>query len=277
MLPWNYGFEWNTAHVTFLGAFYAVLAIVATTVVRTLLRTRRDLRTHRAESIRWQSDFHDLPPADRVCRHVLTGEIQRRECPNAFDCRACETHARLIAQHPVAVEPQAEDETLGMPFPLDRYYHRGHAWVHPEPDGSLTIGLDELGWRLAGAPDAIGLPKPGAAIHVNGPAFHLHRGRADVRVLSPVDGEVIGTGSREQGWLLRVKPAATGERAFRHLLRGAEIRPWLVREMERLQLVLTPAGAAPTLADGGVPMPDITAGYADTDWDDVCGEMFLCP
>ncbi len=47
--------------------------------------------------------------------------------------------------------------------------------------------------------------------------------------------------------------------AFRHLLRGAEIAPWVMREMERLQLTLAAEGAEPTLADGGVPVADIAA------------------
>jgi hypothetical protein len=51
---------------------------------------------------------------------------------------------------------------------------------------------------------------------------------------SPVAGEVIETAGPEKDWLLRVNPAAQGERAFRHLLCGAEIRPWLLREMERV-------------------------------------------
>jgi hypothetical protein len=33
----------------------------------------------------------------------------------------------------------------------------------------------------------------------------------------------------------------------------------------------------PSLADGGVPVADIAAAYPGTDWDAVCGEMFLEP
>ena len=38
MFPWNYGFHWNPAHVIFLGAFYTVLVVVATTLVCGALR-----------------------------------------------------------------------------------------------------------------------------------------------------------------------------------------------------------------------------------------------
>jgi glycine cleavage system H lipoate-binding protein len=277
MFPWNYGFEWNTGHIIFLGAFYVVLSIVVVTVASAIWRSRRDLHTQKTEAIRWHADFEDLLPRDRVCRHVLTGEFQKRECPNAFDCRYCETHGKLIEKRPVAMPAESEEEICGMAFPLDRLYHRGHTWVHRELDGTVTVGLDELGKRLLGTPDAMDLPAPGARVRINGPAFRARRRNADVRILSPVDGQVVAAGSAEAGWYLQVRPDASDEQAFRHLLRGAEIAPWMMREMERLQLALTAEGATATLADGGVPVADITGGCPGVDWSTVCGEMFLEP
>jgi glycine cleavage system H protein len=250
--------------------------VVAATVIFAVLRSRRALRAHETDEIRWHSDFHDLPARDRVCRHVLTGELKSRECPHAFDCRLCETHARLIAAHPPQQSGETEEEIFGMSFPMDCLYHRGHAWARPEADGTVTVGLDELGSRLVGAPDAVDLPHPGAVVHTNGTAFHIHKREADVRVLSPVDGVVVETGGPGRGWYLKVKPL-NGHIDMRHLLCGAEVKPWLMREMERLQLALSAEGAAPTLADGGVPVADIAASYPKADWDAVCGDMFLEP
>lgn len=277
MLPGNYGFHWDTGHVVFLGAFYTVLVVVATTLVSAALRTRKALLRQRVEDIAWHADFHDLPARDRYCRHVLTGEFASRECPHAFDCRHCDVHASLIAYHPVEEAGDEEEEIFGMSFPLDRFYHRGHTWARLEPDGTVTVGLDELGQRLLGTPDAVDLPLPGTRIRANGTAFHARKRNAHVRVLSPVDGEVVEVGGSDIGWYLRVQPAGHGEMDFRHLLRGSEVRPWMLREMERLQLALTAEHAAPTLADGGVLVADIAAGYPQADWDAVCGEMFLEP
>ena len=113
---------------------------------------------------------------------------------------------------------------------------------------------------------------PACACTTNGTAFRFRKRDADVRVLSPIDGEVIETGGPDRPWYLRVRPDPLN---VTHLLRGAEVRPWLMREMERLQLALSQEGAAPTLADGGVPVADIAASYPEADWDAVCGEMFL--
>lgn len=277
MFPWNYGFHFGIASYIFLGAFYTVLVVVATTLLNAIWRSHGDLSKGQAEGIRWHSDFHDLPAADRSCRHVLTGEFQTRECTNAFDCGQCETHSNLIALHPLAAAAEGGEEIFGMSFPLDRMYHRGHTWARPEADGTVTVGLDDLGARLLGTPDSVELPLPGSRVQANGTAFRVHRREADVRVLSPVDGEVVETGGVDRGFYLRVKPI-DGKIDMRHLLRDSEVKPWLMRELERLQLALTMEGASvPSLADGGVPVADIAAAYPRTDWDAVCGEMFLEP
>ncbi|HEX3745741.1 MAG TPA: hypothetical protein VHW09_17485 [Bryobacteraceae bacterium] len=277
MLPWNYGFHWNTGHIVFLGAFYLVLMTVAATLIAAARRSRKALVEHRVEQIAWHADFHDLPARDRACRHVLTGEFKSRECPNAFDCRECETHAKLIERHSLPAAERPEEDIFGMAFPLDRYYHRGHTWVHPESDGTVTVGLDELGARLLGKPDGLDLPPAGAHVEANGTAFRIRKGSADVRILAPVDGEVVETGGPDRGWYLKIRPAQAGEAAFRHLLRGAEIKPWVARETERLQLALTGPASTVTMADGGVLVPDIAATCPQADWDAVCGEMFLEP
>lgn len=277
MLPWTYGFHWNAGHIIFLGAFYTVLVVVASTLIAAARRSRRDLLALRVEEIGWHADFHELPACDRVCRHVLSGEFQSRECPHAFDCRHCETHAKLIELHPMERSANPGEDLFGMAFPLDRFYHRGHTWAQPQADGTITVGLDELGQRLLGVPDAVVLPQAGERIYANGTAFRVQKRDANVRVLSPVDGEVVETGGTDRGWYLRVKPEGTSELTFRHLLRGTEVKPWLMREMERLQLALSTDSGAPTLADGGVPVDDIAACYPKTDWDAVCGQMFLEP
>ncbi|HTS66425.1 MAG TPA: hypothetical protein VMH28_30585 [Candidatus Acidoferrales bacterium] len=264
------------AKIIFLGAFYTVLTVVAATLLNALWRSLRDLRRGKVEHVRWHSDFHDLPASDRTCRHVLTGEFQHRECPNAFDCRVCQTHRNWVELHPPREVSEQEEEIFGMSFPLDRFYHRGHTWARPESDGTLTVGLDELGSRILGAPDSVELPQRGSRVEANGAAFRIRKREADVRVLCPVDGEVVETGGPGRGFFLRVKPIGPSF-DLRHLLSGWEVRPWLMREMERLQLALSMEGAGATLADGGVPVSDISASYPKANWDAVCGEMFLQP
>ena len=262
------------SHVVFLGLFCAVLLVIAAALGLSVFRAARDFRARRAEAICWQATFPDLPARERVCRHQFTGEFPRRICDQAFDCRECQTHAALVAKRPPETAPPNDTDVFGLEFPPDRFYHRGHAWAHPEPDGTVTVGLDALGARLVADPEAIVLPAAGTHLQTNGTAWSVRKRGADVRILSPLDGEVIATGSAQEGWYLKVRPDG-GQLDARHLLRGREIRPWIAREMERLQAALAPAAQTLTMADGGVPMDDIAAGYPGADWDTVCAEIFL--
>lgn len=281
MLPWVYDFRWEPAHLIFLSAFFAVLLTLVSLLILSVTRAVRALRQGTAEAIRWAEDFHDLPDSDKACRHELTGEVARRTCARGFDCRACEDHETFPSASappsPAAVGgPPPTADILGFHLPTDRLYHRGHAYVHPEADGTVTVGLDDFASRLIGRPDEIFLPAPGSRLTVNGTAWRLRRGTAEVRILSPVDGEVTEQGGDPRGWVLRVRPAGESLDS-RHLLRDGEIRPWVLREMERLEGLLSRGPTGISLADGGTPIEDLASAIPETRRDEILGEMLLEP
>ena len=261
MLPIVYEFQWTAGHLIFLGAFFSVVFIIASTLGMALWRAERN-RGHKVGAIRWKSEFSDLAERDRACRHSFDGRLPGRVCGNGFDCRGCGKHAEVTRQD--------APET-----PAGRLFHRGHTWVEPQPDGTVLVGLDDLAARFTGTPDAVELPPPGSRLEVNGAAWRMGRNGASARVLSPVEGVVEETGGPERGWYLRVRPDKPD---FRHLLRGAAAKAWLARERDRVgALVATPALAGATMADGGELVDDVPAAAPDADWDGVWGRLFLQP
>jgi glycine cleavage system H protein len=236
MLPGVDGFRWSAGHLIFLGAFFSVATVIVSTTAYAVARVVKAFRSQKVESIRWKVDFEDLPAKARFCRHELTGEVLGRTCRNGFDCGNCETHQ--------------SSERSRQPEPVTRMYHRGHTWIRREPDGTFLVGLDELASKQIGQPEKIELPEVGTELRMNGTAARVVKSPAEVRILSPVAGEVIETGKTENDWLFRLKPAAPTE--TRHLLRGDEVSPWLLRETERLEPF---AG----------------------DWERACTELFLEP
>jgi glycine cleavage system H protein len=268
MFPGVDGFHWNFGHVLFLAIFFSVACVLLATLALAARRVWADVRDRRVDKIRWESDFHDLPTADRRCRHELAGEVAQRSCPNGFDCRRCSEHPRFAP--PMLVE----DDVFGLSYPPGRLYHRGHTWVREESDGTLTVGLDDLGARVAGKPDRLELPQPGDRLEVNGAGWRMYRGGVEVRILSPVDGEVVATGGPHDDWLLRVKPAIVPAN-LNHLLRGSEVRPWIAAELDRLQAMFGVPSVGPTLADGGVLVPDLPAETPAAPWDAIASRIFL--
>jgi len=250
------------SHAIFFGLFYSVLITIGVTLTISFFRAVQDFRTRRAGAVCWQATFPDLPARERACRHEFTGEFAHRTCERAFDCRGCLQHSALVAKS----RPQAA--------PDSRFYHRGHTWVQAEPDGLVTIGLDPLAESLVAHPDRVDLPPAGTPIHVNGVAWHVEKRGARVRILAPVDGEVAATGGPGKGWYLKVRPAGR-KLDTRHLLRGAEVQPWMSREIARLHTAMAHGGEVPTMADGGMPAADIAEAVPERIWESLCGEVFL--
>lgn len=272
MFPGIDGFHWTLGHVLFLSLFFAVGFTILVTVAFAAWRTGCDFRSDRAMDLWWRSQFSELPVSDRRCRHELAGRVLSRTCDNAFDCRGCEKYAQF------AVLPATGNVgSLGLDYSGDRYYHRGHTWVKPEEDGTVTVGLDELAAHLVGIPDAVSLPETGQELNRNECAWRMKKNGREIEVRAPIEGMIIGLGGADKAWYLKIRPRydVREPATLRHLLRGPEVHGWVSRELERLQLQLRSTGAAPALADGGLLMPDVMNALPEADWDTVLADTFL--
>jgi len=171
MFPGVDGFHWTFGHVFFVSVFLTIVGALAAVAMISLVRARRDVSTGRAEPIRWSLDFQELRPSERQCRHALTGEAPDRICPNAFDCRVCKNHPKF-RQGQVG---ESADMLFGLRYPNHRYYHRGHTWVAPQPDGTLLIGLDAMGYQMLGEPDVVKVPGIGTKVVANGEGWWMRK------------------------------------------------------------------------------------------------------
>lgn len=271
MFPGIDGFHWTFGHILFLSLFFVVVLTIFTTLASAVMRTVSEFRARRATDFCWRADFAHLPVSERRCRHELAGRVLSRTCDNAFNCRSCEKYSQF------AVLPATGNVgSLGLDYPEDRYYHRGHTWVKPEQDGTVTIGLDQLATHLIGAPESVDAPNIGEEIDINQTVWRIRKNGHEIHVRAPIEGTMVGL-SREDGWALKIRPQLDlrDPKTLRHLLQGPEVRGWITRELERLQIQLRPADAPPALADGGVLVFDLMQALPNADWDKVLSETFL--
>jgi len=276
MFPFVYDFRWDTTSLVFLGTFFSVVAVVALMVTAASLRSLKNLRGRKIEAIRWHDMFEDLPAPARACRFSISGSARGRVCHNSFECGGCQMfpHLRAWEQHHRDQHEEVDIRSLGFNLHDDRLYHRGHTWVRQEEDGTCLIGLDDFAKRLLGPTPSIHLPPVGSTLELHGVAFTVQSGISTVRVISPMEGEVIEIGSSEQDWLMRVRPAEEPADT-KHLLDGRDARRWIEFEMERLHQLIENPGVGATLADGGTPVEDFSEMRPGTDWDGVLGMMML--
>ena len=237
MFPGVDGFRWTLGHILFLSLFFAVALTILVTVVSAVWRTVRDFRTNRAIELCWKSDFAELPETERRCRHELAGRVMSRICDNAFDCRHCSNYSQFAVQPARGIV-----HDLGINYSKDRFYHRGHTWVKPEEDGTLTIGPDELAERLIGSPDSITMPDMGTEIETNGTAWQMKKNGKEIRVRAPIEGTVIGY-RRPEGRLVSEDTSAAESKRSGN---AASSSPWTRSSL----LAVTGTGAVATATPG---------------------------
>jgi Glycine cleavage H-protein len=269
MFPGIDGFHWTVGHVVFLSLFFAVALTILATVGSAAWRTAKDFRDRKVTDLCWKADFAELPEADRRCRHELAGRVISRTCDNQFDCRHCVNYSHFAV---LPATGYARD--LGLDYPEDRLYHRGHTWVKIRQDGTVEIGLDALADHLIGTPDSIQLPSVGEEVDLNQIAWRIKKNGREILVRAPLEGIVTGVSDHS---ILRLRPRLDVQNPInlRHLLRGAEVHGWISHELERLQLQLRPAGTPPSLADGGVLVRGLMDALPGSDWNTVLADTFL--
>lgn len=263
MLPTAYEFHWDIGHIMFLGIFYGVITVVLTTLGCAAFHWLKDLNKRQAGIIEWEEAFEDLPADRRHCRYEFDGTVASRICENGFDCAHCERHRELVA----GKDQPSPDVSF-------RLFHRGHTWVHPNADGTVTVGLDGFARRLFGRIDRVILPDPGQELVLGDRSVTLEKGDLRARISTPISGTVIERGKPGDYWLYKLQPSGVLAET-ENLLQGREAEIWMMREREWLHRVLTPVGETTVYADGGILMPDLVKAYPDADWEDIWAQVVL--
>jgi glycine cleavage system H lipoate-binding protein len=172
--------------------------------------------------------------------------------------------------------------------PGDLSFHSGHTWARTEPDGLVTIGVDDFAQKLVGPLAAAALPQPGDELRQGEPGILLSADGASVDVLSPVTGRVVAVNpaigadprlvNRDpygRGWLARVRPARA-EVDELHWLTGALARRWMEEAAESVSARLQPELGL-VLQDGGTPVDGLARAIAEEQWEEVARAYLRSP
>jgi glycine cleavage system H lipoate-binding protein len=165
--------------------------------------------------------------------------------------------------------------------PADVALHPGHTWARMESDGTVAVGLDDLGHRLVGELDGIRLPAAGEQVEQGAAAVQLSAAGKNVGLLSPVDGEVVATNAAAAtsdepygtGWLFKVRPSKWARNAAQ-LLSGEAAKNWIEEQGRLLSARLSPEPVPVMMQDGGAPVHGIAREIDPEHWDDVAREFF---
>jgi glycine cleavage system H protein len=135
-------------------------------------------------------------------------------------------------------------EIKGYTFPEELYYHKEHAWVKMEPDGTVRIGMNDFYQKSAGDTTYIDLPFEGDAVTQGETCGKIQSAKWVGKFVSPISGQIVKVNNEleddctlinkspyERGWIMVVKPSKINEE-LQHLFHGAQVEPWVKKEIE---------------------------------------------
>jgi glycine cleavage system H lipoate-binding protein len=164
------------------------------------------------------------------------------------------------------------------------HLHPGHTWARLEPDGLVTVGIDDFAHKLVG-PAAVEVPDLGTRVAQGEPALVLRDEGGSAPMLSPVDGVVVAVNPAVKadtaaladpygaGWLFKVKAPRLAAN-LRQLHRTAPALRMLEDAGEALARRMDPA-LGHVLQDGGTPVHGIARELAGDGWEALAREYFL--
>lgn len=227
----------------------------------------------------WVEKMMMLPASQRKCRYMITGEVGRKLCPNAYECGSCSFDQMMqerVQAEPLPLGPVSKIENFELPD--DIYYHDGHTWARPEYGGRVRVGLDDFAQKLLGRLTRIEIPNIGSEVKQGDAGFQVRRNGETAQVLSPVDGivthinhqildnpELINESPYEKAWLFIVEPTKL-RKNLKGLYYGDEAQKYISEEREKLfSMVNEDMRIA---ADGGVSVEDIFEELESEIWAD---------
>lgn len=225
----------------------------------------------------WVEAMMKLPASRRKCRYMITGEVGRKICPNAYECGNCSFDQMMQARVENEILPvRGKREVDGFQVAEDLYYHEGHAWAKPEYGGQIRIGLDDFARRMLGKLGRIDLPEIGREVKQGTAGFHVRRNDEIAGVLSPVDGivsrvndaiyenpAIINDSPYEKGWLFIVEPTKL-KKNLKSLYYGEHAEKFMGEEAERLWAMADEASRI--AADGGTSVDDVFEAVGGKSW-----------
>ncbi|RKX71082.1 glycine cleavage system protein H [candidate division WOR-3 bacterium] len=133
---------------------------------------------------------------------------------------------------------------LGYNMPDELYYHKEHSWARVNEDGTVTVGMNEFYYKLAGETTYIDLPMEDDEVSQGETCGKLQSSKWVGKFVSPLSGVIIAVNEKleddctilnqdpyGEGWIMKLKPSNL-EEELKNLYHGETVEPWLKQEIE---------------------------------------------
>ena len=135
-------------------------------------------------------------------------------------------------------------EIEGHKLPEELYYTKDHTWARIEDNGTVIVGLDAYGTKMAGNIEFIDLPLEDDEFEAGEAFGSLESAKWVGSLLMPVTGTITEVNEKieddldllkedpyGEGWLVKLKPTNLKD-DLKDLVHGLDVGPWLKKEIE---------------------------------------------
>lgn len=140
-------------------------------------------------------------------------------------------------------------------FPTDLYYTDRHLWLRRETDGSVVVGVDDFGQKLAGRIVSIRLPAEGTPLEPGKVFGTMESTKWVERLRSQITGVVKSVNQRLRtapslvnedpygnGWFVAIKPTGNIDQELSKMVTGNTIESWAGKEIEEKERLIPKKG-----------------------------------
>jgi glycine cleavage system H lipoate-binding protein len=231
------------------------------------------------KQISWQGAMRLRPEMHRLCRHSLTGRMEKRACAYNYECATCDFDQFFedVWAAKTSSSPADVRRIKGFDVPSDHFFHDGHTWARIESGGAIRIGMDDFALKVLGRADAFELPLMGHELNPGKPSWGLKRRDNTANVLAPVGGVILDVNQNVRetpaiangqpygnGWLFLIRTPDV-KASVKPLMTDQGTMGWMQNEVEQLEHMIEEV-AGPLAADGGFLADDIYGNLPVLDW-----------
>jgi len=140
-------------------------------------------------------------------------------------------------------------------FPTNLYYTDRHLWFRRESDGSVIVGIDDLGQKLAGKIMTVRVLAEGAALEPGKVFGTMESTKWVERLRSSITGVVKNVNKKlssmpslvnedpyGNGWFIRITPTANVDQELNKLVTGEGMESWVRKEIEERERLVQKKG-----------------------------------
>jgi glycine cleavage system H protein len=136
----------------------------------------------------------------------------------------------------------------GYEVPDGLHYHKEHAWVRLEDDGTVTVGMTQFFAKNSGDIEYVDLPFAGDEVSQDETCGKVQSSQWIGKLVAPVSGKIVAVNQELEnnaalinqdpyaaGWYMKIQPSRLDDELGNLMSSAEDLTEWIQGEIKRVQ------------------------------------------